>query len=209
MWDLRRSGCSASLRHQPQAFAIVEGLVAVIIIALSIAGLSFLVGRQAGSSSDAAVLARVENIVANDLAWLKSYGKYWRMKSGLYNITCTQAGFSAGCSGPELSSTISYDPDAGQCSSATLLAENFVSAAGSVAITPPRPYPISLGASTLLSSANDAGQPPLPAGTSVIRTITAGKNLIYVSYSFSGDNAAAFRFARQAAVRPEASAWCP
>jgi hypothetical protein len=185
-------------------------VIAVVILTVSLGGLAILAGRQWASSRDVDVRGRIENAVASDLDWLKIYGKYWRMTSGPYNLTCTQAGFGANCTPFILSATSTeYDPDPIRCATATGVAEDFVTAAAAVAITPSRPFAVAVGDTTLLSSTADTGQPALPPGTSLIRTITLGKNLIYLSYRFSGANAAPYNFVREVSVRPEAATWCP
>jgi len=175
----------------------------VVILTASIGALAVVTARQWTLSADVDVLDRVENAVASDLGFLKTYAKYWRMTSGPYNLTCTQAGFGAGCSAFVVSNvSTEYAPDESQCATATGLADAFVTAAGSVTITPARPFSVASGSTTL----SVAG---LPGGMSLTRTLTTGKNLVYLSYSLSGANAASYRFRREVAVRPEASAWCP
>lgn len=180
------------------------------ILTVSIGTLALLFTRQWSSSRDVDVLQRVENAVAADLGWLKSYAKYWRMTSGPYNLSCSQAGFPTGCEPFAVSSTSSeYLPDENRCATDTGLAADFVTAAASVTITPARPHAVALGDTTLLNSATDSGRPPLPSGTTLVRNISLGKNLIYISYNLNGSNAAAYRFRREMALMPEAASWCP
>lgn len=195
----------------------------MVILTASLGALAILASRQWSSGRDVDVLDRLENAVAADLGWLKTYAKYWRMTSGPYSLSCTQAGFPAGCTPFVVSTTITeYDPDPNgdTCPAPsatppvadTALATAFVTAAGSAAsatIVPERPYGVAVGSTTLINSATDTGQPRLPAGTALTRTITTGKNLIFLSYSFTGDNAAAYPFLREVSIRPEASTWCP
>lgn len=184
-------------------FTILEALIGVVILTASIGALAVLTSRQMTTSTDVDVLDRVENAVARDLGWLKTYAKYWRMSSGPYNLTCTQAGFGANCSAFVTSSvSTEYSPDEARCATATGLADDFITDAGSVTITPARPFALASGSITL----NVAG---LPSGASLTRTITTGKNLVFLSYSFSGGSASNYKFRREVAVLPEASAWCP
>lgn len=196
------------LPHRPsktraQGFTILEALIGVLILTASIGTLAAVTARQWSRSTDVDVLDRVENAVATDLGWLKTYAQYWRMSTGPYNLTCTQAGFGANCS-PFVVSSISttYEPDANSCATATGLADDFVTAASSVTITPARPFPVASGTTTL----SVAG---LPSGTNLTRILTTGKNLVFLSYRFNGANAANYRFRREVALRPEASAYCP
>lgn len=207
--DARRRApnrCSSPQRLSERpvnGFTILEALIGVVILTASIGALAVVTARQWSRSTDVDVLDRVENAVARDLGWLKTYAKYWRMTSGPYNLTCTQAGFASGCDAFVLSSvSTEYLPDASRCATATGLADDFVTAAGSVTINPARPFSVTTGGTTL----NVAG---LPAGMSLTRTITTGRNLVFLSYSLSGANAADYRFRREVALRPEASAWCP
>lgn len=184
-------------------FTILEVLIGVVILTASIGALAVVTARQWSRSADVDVLARVENAVASDLGWLKTYAKYWRMTSGPYNLTCTQAGFGNSCTAFVPSTFgLDYEPDAARCATATGLADDFVTAAASVTLNPARPFTVASGATTL----NVAG---LPTGMSLTRTITTGKNLVLLSYSLTGANAASYSFRREAALRPEASAWCP
>jgi hypothetical protein len=210
-------------RGGAQGFQILEALIAVVILTVSLGALAILASRQGSSARDVDVLDRLENAVAADLGWLKTYAKYWRMTSGPYNLSCTQAGFQAGCTPFVVSTTVTeYDPDptgdtcprpsATPPVADTALSDAFVTAAGSAVsatIPPERPYGVAVGSTTLLDSATDTLQPRLPSGTALTRTISLGKNLIFLSYSFTGENAAPYQFLREVSIRPEASAWCP
>ncbi len=189
---------------QAAGFTILEALIGVVILTASIGALAALSARQWSRSVDVDVLDRVENAVAADLGWLKSYAQFWRMTSGPYNLTCTQAGFGSGCTAFITSNvTTAYAPDPSLCSTTTGLAAAFVTAAGTVTITPARPFDVASGATTLAVTGG------LPSGMSLTRTITTGKNLVFLTYSLSGANAADYSFRREVALRPEASAWCP
>ncbi|MFM7086359.1 MAG: hypothetical protein ACKOXO_05130 [Cyanobium sp.] len=175
----------------------------MVILTASIGALAVVTARQWSRSSEVDVLDRVENAVASDVGWLKTYAKNWRLASGPYNLSCTQAGFAADCDVRVFSNTTTdYAPDEARCATATGLADDFVTAAAGATITPARPYAVASGSTTL----NVSG---LPSGTSLTRTITTGKNLVFLSYAFTGSNAAAYNFVREVAVKPEAAAWCP
>lgn len=191
------------LHQAPEAFTILEALIGVVILTASIGALAVVTAQQWSRSTDVDVLDRVENAVARDLGWLKTYAKYWRMTTGPYNLTCTQAGFGNSCTAFVPSSVVTeYAPDADLCATNTGLADAFVTAAGSVTINPARPFAVASGTSTLAVAG-------LPAGMSLTRTLTTGTNLVFLSYGLSGANAAAYGFRREVALRPEASAWCP
>ena len=177
---------------------ILEAVIGAMILAITIGGLAILYTRQWALNADTDVLGRVENAVSQDLGWQKTYAKYWMMSSGPYNLTATQTGASAYVVS---TNTIEYEPDSTRCATATGLAGDFVTAASSVTITPARPFPIAVGRTQLAVSG-------LPSTISLWRTISLGKNIVFVSYSLEGDGAASYRFQREVALRPEASAWC-
>lgn len=191
-------------------FTILEALIGVVIITASIGALAALSVRQWSRSTDVDVLDRAENAVAQDLGWLKTYAKYWRLTRGPYDLSCTQAGFASGCTDPVFSHTTDYLPDAAACATATGLAEAFVTAAGSVATTPARPFAVASGSTTLTVAG-------LPGGMTLQRTISTAKplnsspdNLVYVSYALLQDGQPSpYQFVREVALRPEAAAWCP
>lgn len=190
-----------------QGFTILEALIGVFILTVSIGALALATARQWSNSRDVDVLDRVENAVGSDLGWLKTYASYWRLASGPYSTTqlsCTQAGFASGCAERIFSNSITiYQPDETRCATATGLADDFIAAANGVSITPPRPFSPIVAGTTTLNVAN------LPSGTSLRRTLTTGKNLVFLSYSFVGGNAAAYGFRREVSVMPEAASWCP
>lgn len=233
-WRSRqKANCQA--QDPSKGFTILEALIAVVILTASISGLAILSARQSSSSTDVDVLDRVENAVATDLGWLKSYAKYWRMSSGPYDLcpsgfsytdangyTCsapTNTPRSGASSFTRSTTSIEYEPDpsGNTCPNPggttvvanTALASAFVSDAASSSLRPTDFAAVAVGDTTLLNSATDTGRPRLPAGTTLLRTISLGRNLIFVSYSFNGDNAAPYRFRREAALHPEAAAWCP
>lgn len=205
-------------RHSALGFTILEALIGAAILTVSISGAAIIASQEWASSADLDVMSRIDNAVASDSAWLKTYAKYWRMVSGPYSITCTQAGFPSACRAFVYSATSSeYEPDPDQnlCPNATstgaptALANAFVTAAASVTINPARPYTVAIGETILINSATDTGQPRLPSGTHLARDIRLSGNLIYISYSFIGANAATYKFRREVAIRPEAASWCP
>lgn len=223
---LRRSRLPISLRRRPGArrsggFTILEALIGVVILTASIGALAVVTARQWSRSVDVNVLDRVENAVASDLGWLKTYAKYWRMTSGPYPLTCEQAGFASGCSvaAPFVTSKLAteYEPDPALCTETTGLAEGFVKAASTVTLTPARPFSIDSENLTQILLTSDPNPDPgegqydssLPPGATLVRTITPGTNIVKITYSLTGGNAAAYGFLREAALQLEASAWCP
>lgn len=198
-----------------EAFTILEALIGVVILTASIGALAVVTAQQWGRSTDIDVLDRVENAVASDLGWLKTYAKYWRLASGPYDLSCVQAGFPAGCTVRNFSTgTTDYQPDEALCATATGLADAFVAAAGSAdsgTITPAPPLPrVASGTNTL----NVAG---LPAGMTLQRTITTTRpqntspnNLVYISYALlQNGQPSSYNFVREVALSPEAASWCP
>lgn len=236
LW-LMRSGAGS----RRGGFTLVELLIAVVIITASIGALALLSARQWSSSKDLNVMDRLENTVALDLGWLKTFGRYWRMSVGPYNLcptgfnyatnanTCTSPNTPlSGATSYTLSTTnIDYEPDPNNntCPNPTsspviaddVLARTFLAAARDSTITPIWQFPpIGSGTITassvttvLINSASDTGRPQLPSQTTLERTITFGKNLLYITYSFTGSNAAPYGFVRKVAVHPEAAAYCP
>lgn len=200
-------------------FSILEAMIGVAILTVSVGSLIALSTRQWASSKDVDVLDRLENAVARDLGWLKSYAKHWRLANGPYDLSCTQAGFASGCDERVFSSTTTdYQPDEARCATATGLAQDFVNAAATTTVTPSRPFAIPSVPSDGSSASQIKGDPlavnDLPSGTALYRTIristaAAEKNIVYLSYSFEGTGADAYRFVREVAVKPEAAAWCP
>lgn len=208
----------------------MEALIGVLILTASIGTLALVTARQWSRSADVDVLDRVENAVASDLGWLKTYAKYWRLASGPYDLTCTQAGFASGCDVRVFSSsTTDYQPDEARCGTATGLAQDFINAAAAArtTIAPNGPFAIPTFLTDGTTAQTIKGVPPivnneglplpvpnLPPGTSLFRTIrisatASEKNMIYLTYSFEGAAAAPYRFVREAAIQPEAAAWCP
>lgn len=217
----RQQQSQKRLGHPPPGFTILEGLIGVVLLTVTIRGLAALTSRQWATSSDADVINRVENEVARDLGWLKAYGKYWRMSSGPYSLSCSQVDLGSSCTTFVVSNTSTEynpDPNVNTCPnpsasppvSTTALASPFVSAAASVTLNPARPFAVAVGSTTLVSGgSSDSGRPRLPDGISLVRDISLGTKLIYVSYRLTGTNAAPFRFRREIALMPEAASWCP
>ena len=187
-------------RQQPHAAAgmtLLEVLVAVAIASSAIALLVPALIRQASISTEATSLTSVEAVVSRDLDWISDYARYWKLRSGPYNlsaaITQTQG------SGYTLSPQVEYEPPANLCANGTL-AESFLSDASSVTTTPARPYPIAgSGSVETITVATDL---------QLARSITTQRNRIQVLYALTGSKADSLRFSRQASVLIEAAAWC-
>jgi prepilin-type N-terminal cleavage/methylation domain-containing protein len=187
-------------RQQPHAAAgmtLLEVLVAVAIASSAIAFLVPALIRQASISTEATSLTSVEAVVSRDLDWISDYARYWKLRSGPYNlsaaITQTQG------SGYTLSPQVEYEPHANLCANGTL-AESFLSDASSVTTTPARPYPIAgSGSVETITVATDL---------QLARSITTQRNRIQVLYALTGSKADSLRFSRQASVLIEAAAWC-
>lgn len=210
---------------QARGFALLEAMLAGVILTITLGVLALTASRDWSRSQDGDVLARLENAVAADLGWLKTYARYWRMSSGPYNLTCTQAGFGASCSSADFTfstTTILYDPVASRCATATGLAQDFINTAASVRLTlsPPGPYTIptvptdGTSGSGTPNPKTDLAVTGLPSGSALYRTLRIGtsssdKHLIYLSYSYEGTGASSYSFLREVALRPEASGWCP
>jgi hypothetical protein len=229
----------ARARSRPSGFSLIEVMIAVLIITASIGALAVLSARQWASTKDLNVLDRVENAVALDLGFIKSHAKYWMMSSGPYNLcpenfsytstnsfTCEATAdtpLSGAKSFTKSSTTITYDPDPNEntCPNPisspvvadTTLATAFINHAKTSTIKPIWSFPPTGSgppwADTLIDSATDTGRPSLPSGTKLERTISVGKNIVYVTYRFTGTNADPYGFVRKVAIHPEAAASCP
>lgn len=222
-------------REEITGFTLAEILIAVVILTASIGSLAILASNQWRSSKDVDVLDKVENAVARDLGWLKSYAKYWRMNAGPYDLCPSGFLYTAvndyTCKAPSDSprsgasaytrsnTTLSYEPDRSdlnenRCDSASDLAKAFISSAQADAaktlFSPNRPFELSTGTIPISG---------LPKGMTLTRTIsytdpTAStknvNNIIYLSYSLNtGSSTSSYRFRREVALRPEAASWCP
>jgi len=185
-------------RQQPNAAAgmtILEVLVAVAIASSAIAFLVPALIRQASISTEATSLTSVEAVVSRDLDWISDYARYWKLRSGPYNLSATITQASSYTFSPQ----VEYEPPADRCANGTL-AEGFLSAASSVTTTPARPYPIAgSGSVETITVATDL---------QLARTITTQRNRIQVLYALTGSKADSLRFSRQASVLIEAAAWC-
>ena len=189
-------------------FSLLESLIAVTLLTSSIATVALLTTREAATRDEVQSLTQIENAVALDLGWLKTYAKYWRMSSGPYSFL--DASMTAASSFTQSPGTLTYEPpmdddDSSRCLSGTAMASAFLSEAASTGagtIRPSRPFTVATGKVQLNSS-------DLPIGVQLFRTITTGNNMVYLSYSLEGTRAARFRYQREVAIRPEAAAWCP
>lgn len=189
----------ASLCRRPAGFTILEALVAVLIASSAIALIVPTFIRQLGASSEATSLNSVESVVSRDLDWISDYARWWRLRSGPYNITATIAQLPAGtayATSPE----VAYLPPPDRCAAGTMAA-GFQEALASVTTNPARPYPIDASSSAAATLAT-------VGGVTVRRALTPSGNTLRVTYSLEGDPASSLRFLRQASVLIEASAWC-
>ena len=196
------------LRHKPglqrqpsrrwgtQGFTILEALVAVLIASSAIALIVPTFIRQLGLSSEANSLTAVESVVSQDLDWISDYARWWKLRSGPYNLSTTVTGASSWTTSPETA----YEPPADRCASGTL-GNGFLSDMAAVTTSPARPYPIDPAstAAATLATIN---------GVEIRRAIQATANTVQVKYTLAGDKADSLRFWRQASVLIEASAWC-
>ena len=188
-------------RQQPHAAAgmtLLEVLVAVAIASSAIAFLVPALIRQASISTEATSLTKVEAVVSRDLDWIRDYARYWKLRSGPYNLSAAITKASSYSLSPQLE----YEPPANLCANGTL-AESFLSDASSVTTTPARPYAISVA-----GGAQSLPLDPVDTNLEVSRTITTQPNRIQLLYTLTGSKADSLRFSRQASVLIEAAAWC-
>lgn len=174
---------------------ILEVLVAVLIASSAIALIVPTFIRQLGISSEASSLSSVESVVSRDLGWISDYARWWKLRSGPYNLSTAITRTSSWSTTPEAV----YEPPADRCADGTL-ASAFLDDLASVTTNPPRPYPIpTSSAPTTLASLD---------GLEIQRTITTHGSTLQLVYSVSGSKAASLRFWRQASLLIEAAAWC-
>lgn len=186
----RRSPAPASA-----GITLLEVLVAVVIASSAIAFLVPALTRQLGVSAEADRLTGVEAVVSRDLDWISDYARYWKLRSGPYNLTTAITQASSWTMAPQ----VDYEPPAARCANGTL-ADGFLADLATVTTSPARPYAIpAVGVAQTLPVATDLD---------VIRTITNQGSRIHVSYSLTGSKAEGLRFDRQASVLIEAAAWC-
>ena len=188
-------------RQQPHAaggMTLLEVLVAVAIASSAIAFLVPALIRQASISTEATSLTKVEAVVSRDLDWIRDYARYWKLRSGPYNLSAAITKASSYSLSPQLE----YEPPANLCANGTL-AESFLSDASSVTTTPARPYAISVA-----GGAQSLPLDPVDTNLEVSRTITTQPNRIQLLYTLTGSKADSLRFSRQASVLIEAAAWC-
>lgn len=185
--------------RRPAGFTILEALVAVLIASSAIALVVPTFIRQLQAGSEASNLSQVEAVVSRDLDWISDYARWWRLRSGPYNITATIAQLPSGVA-YTTSPEVVYLPPADRCAAGTL-ANGFQAALASVATNPARPYAIDATstAAATLATLN---------GITVQRSLTPSGSTLRVAYSLAGEPAASLRFLRQASVLIEASAWC-
>ncbi len=189
-------------RLQPHATAgmtLLEVLVAVAIASSAIAFLVPALIRQASISTEATSLTKVEAVVSRDLDWIRDYARYWKLRSGPYNLS---AAITKASTSYFVSPQMEYEPPANLCANGTL-AESFLSDASSVTTTPARPYAISVA-----GGAQSLPLDPVDTDLEVSRTITTQPNRIQLLYTLTGSKADSLRFSRQASVLIEAAAWC-
>lgn len=177
-------------------FTILEALVAVLIASSAIALIVPTFLRQLGVSSEAGSLTTVESVVSRDLDWIGDYARFWRLRSGPYNLSTAITGTSSWSTTPEMI----YEPPADRCVAGTL-ANGFLNDLASVTTTPARPYPID-------ASSTEAATLATIDGVDIRRAIQPSGSTLQLRYVLAGEKAASLRFYRQASVLIEASAWC-
>lgn len=182
-----------------EGFTILEALVAVLIASTAIALIVPSVIRQVSLSREVNSLTSIESVVSRDLDWISDYSRWWRMRSGPYNITASVAQLPTGVSyttAPEAS----YLPPADSCASGTL-ANDFQAALAVATTSPARPYAID-ATSVAAQDLETVGD------VTVKRSLEPNARTLRVSYSLEGGNTASLRFYRRASVLIEAAAWC-
>lgn len=97
----RRSPAPASA-----GITLLEVLVAVVIASSAIAFLVPALTRQLGVSAEADRLTGVEAVVSRDLDWISDYARYWKLRSGPYNLTTAITQASSWTMAPQ----VDYEP---------------------------------------------------------------------------------------------------
>jgi len=187
---------SRSSRDTARAgMTILEVLVAVVVASSAITFLIPALLRQVGVSAEADRLTKVEAVVSRDLDWISDYARYWKLRSGPYNLTTAITQASSWTMAPQ----VEYEPPANRCANGTL-ADGFLADLATVTTSPARPYAI--------PAAGVAQSLPVATDLEVARMITSQGSRIHVSYGLTGSKADGLRFFRQASVLIEAAAWC-
>ncbi|WP_411867804.1 hypothetical protein [Vulcanococcus limneticus] len=183
-------------------FSMIEVILAVVIATTVVATLATVFVRTLDLAQRASNQNAIEAAVSTDLAWIKRYAKFWRMKSGPYSLskatTKTNNEFTT-------SPVLSYE-----CANADLttagLSTQFLADADSVSntaddIEPSLPYKF-----------NESTEIPIQNSTQsyiLTRAInTSDPTHVHLTYNLTGGDSASLAFKRQASIILESAAWC-
>ncbi|MEA5415418.1 type II secretion system protein [Synechococcus sp. BA-132 BA5] len=186
-----------------RGFSMLELLVSVVITGIVFAGTTALFSSQFGSARNAASRNAIESAIANDLNWIRTYARLWKMATGPYNVTATQTTAGTFTSSP----LISYDPGTSNCSSG--LASAFITSAATVALSPARPNDIPTTSGTVQSITIPGSVTGVTLNRSITFSSGADANRISVYYALSGTNATSLGISRESSVYIDAYSWCP
>lgn len=188
-----------------RGFSLVEVILAVVIASIAISGTINAFNAFLIAGVRAVDRNTIEQIINEDLGWIKGYAAAWKMKSGPYNYSTAITKTSSFTTSPYVSYA---PPETGTNSCTSGLGAEFLADAAAVTMTPARPQPIP-------TSANTAQTLTLPSGSSgysIKRTISYGSgaqaNRIDIHYAITGDKATSLGISRETAIYLEAAAWC-
>lgn len=190
-------------------FSMLELLLGTVIIGVVVGTISLLFNRQVSFNQRTAALDAIDAAVSRDLTWLKSYARFWEMKSGPYNLTATQTGASSFTT----SSVLDYEPAVVDCESGTL-AQSFINKAASADVTPIGTSPNQLVRPNAIPTTSGTAQtitlPAVASAYTLTRRInyTGLTNRVQVVYSVTGADAAQLPYPREASLLLQAEAWC-
>lgn len=173
-------------RPEATGFSMVEPMVALVMVAVVVAGTAQMSLSSGLLSVKARTYDSLEAATSADLGWLKWYANTWRCFTGRYASCTTKASY------------LSYNPSTADCAN---IAQAFLSAASTASTTPARPYavPANTGSAQAISLSNAPG-----TSLSRIISVSSSGNRINVRYQSSGS----VSYTKDASVLIDASAWC-
>lgn len=204
-YSASRPGLAARLKPGRGAGAhgltMAELLIAFTIIAAVFTGLANVSIGQMGYAKRSSSVNDVEAAISQDLAWLRSYARIWKLAEGPYALPISQTKTATYV---QSTTSLKYQPDVEDCDAEANIAAAFLEDAASVVTSPVRPFtvPTAPGATTLPLS-GDASAFVL---TRTISTDGAENNRIRVRYNLTGTDAPPLT--RNSSILIEAASWC-
>ena len=188
-----------------RGFSLVEVILAVVIASIAISGTISAFNSFLTAGVRAVDRNTIEQVINEDLGWIKSYATAWKMKSGPYNYSTAITKTSSFTTSPYVSYA---PPETGTNNCTSRLGAEFLADAATVTMIPARPQ-------TIPTTANSGQILTLPSGASgysITRTIGYGSgaqaNRMNITYTISGSKAANLGISRETAIYLEAAAWC-